>query len=237
MVNLIDAFMKSLAALWAVCAACQLAGERPRASLKLADKSNMAYPVRDGEWRNVVRCGPNALYMFAKLRGWTGQLSDVYRVTPVSRRGCSLLQLKRSADSLGVPSECAKATPESLATAQMPVITHHDDQTSPNGGIGHFYLVTGFRPPNADGRAQLHCIDPSSLVERVIPINEFSRSWSGYVLIGAVPAARGRATWYLFVATVFATALVGGWIWRASRPATCLYSSNPNRSDPEGRQP
>lgn len=164
------------------------------------------------DWRTAFRCGPNALYLFLRVRGWRGELNEIYDRVPTGKKGCSLLELQRASESMGISTAAFRTDIDGLRAVRMPVITYHTNAWSTD--VGHFYFVTSIGRIGTDGIERVDIIDPISLVEKDILMHEFARSWTGYMLADQLTGGYGHRR-YNFVLGVFTlVAAIGTWFWQ-----------------------
>lgn len=196
---------------------------------ELADEEQVR--LTEDDWRSAIACGPNALYLFMKSRGWEGDLQQLYDKAPIdSKRGTNLQQLADAAVSLGVSAGVVQADLSDLRYLQLPLITHHDGESATGPLTGHFYFVSAIGRVLANGQEVVAVIDPVSLAEKDIPTEEFIRSWTGYILsdgerrgITSVVLTALADSLVLSLASSAAVLLslcFAAWAWRGGAPIT-----------------
>jgi ABC-type bacteriocin/lantibiotic exporter with double-glycine peptidase domain len=106
------------ATLWQIAFLCLAAVTCPA-----ADSNPSSLPTSEAAtYRNILKCGPNALYLFLR---WSGcQEVPLTRLDqlPISSSGTSLLVLRDAAKALGVRSEVRRYRAEELDALPLPAI-------------------------------------------------------------------------------------------------------------------
>lgn len=136
-------------------------------------------------WRKKADCGPISLYVFARLIGLEVAFDRIERqiqVDPV--RGCTLDQLCRAADEMGLSAEARFVQPDDLTTVPFPCILHGIDGLG--AGAGHFLVLTGY----SGSRRQFAAINPSTELFGWVPEASVRQLYTGYVLVPTSTAER-----------------------------------------------
>lgn len=123
-------------------------------------------------WRAPANCGPNCLYAYLKLNGKDILLDDLRRLVPLGPEGTSFWQLQKAAEHFGVPSRIIHSAPAKLRKLTLPAIAHYSGPRE-----GHFTLLLAVRDQS------VVTADMTTCEIQEIPVHEFKRLWSGYLLV------------------------------------------------------
>ena len=113
-------------------------------------------------------CGVAALTMIARAHGLAASLSEVRRQISVGPQGCSLAELKRVAESLGLSTRAIRIGLDHLPGMPLPALVHLTD--------GHYVAVYAWTS------ASVVVGDPARGIVQM-GLWEFQRSWSGAALL------------------------------------------------------
>jgi hypothetical protein len=131
-------------------------------------------------WRDRNDCGPLCLYALFQLEGKEVSIKEIKNLTPLDgERGCSLDDLRRAAEKLGMPVEVRYVKPSDLINVPCPYILHGHASLEKN--TGHFLVVVDY---NKHEKLPFTIIDPS-YDDKIFMHNEDAilKSFSGYVLV------------------------------------------------------
>jgi len=118
-------------------------------------------------------CGPNAMYVFLRLRNVACELAKLKREIPLEENGVSMLHLRGAAQRYGVDVSVLQVTPSQL-TAATPAIVRMQSNKAPQEG--HYVVLTQID----DELAQV--IDSAGGATIRMPRSTFDREFSGYAL-------------------------------------------------------
>jgi len=168
--------------------------------------------ARPEKWQEFNACGPNCLFVFMRMHGVEVSHSELLSTDGDLTDGTSLEQLKQMCETRGLQARVVRATLDSLAHVQLPVIAHLD-----NGAERHFVVlckIEGDEVVTVDGT--------HGMINR-LSRDDFLAKWSGYALI--------RHTWFsadlagnALIALVIALVAAVSWDllrvrWRRGRSA------------------
>jgi hypothetical protein len=161
-------------------------------------------------WRVANQCSVNALYMLARLHGKKVNYAGIEDRLPVREKGTSLAEMRDCASEIGLPCRVFKTTPDVLNRCALPVIAHWEEQ---RGITGHYVLVVAVK----DGWVEY--IDGTTAITDVLPMTEFRKRWSGYLLVPQ--EGKGWLWWVYLAAAVLGPLSLGLALWsrRRGRPA------------------
>jgi hypothetical protein len=143
-------------------------------------------------WRDRGDCGPLALFVLMKLEGEHPTVDDVKRLTPVDlKRGCSLEDLRQTAETLGMPTDVRFVNPRDLRDVPRPFVLH--GITSVVQDLGHFFVVVDYDPK----KKAYALIDPVEERFSWNPEASLLYGYTGYVL---VPRYTAGQKWDLLAA-------------------------------------
>jgi ABC-type bacteriocin/lantibiotic exporter with double-glycine peptidase domain len=129
------------------------------------------------DYRQMLACGPNALYMFLVIAGYGDSVKSGLPDLPVSERGTSMLQLQQAAAAVGVKTEILLVPPENFRRLKLPALVHSRGSGINTVQLTHFDVA--FR---LDGNS-LHVLDGTTARRRVIPLDFVGTFSTGYVLV------------------------------------------------------
>jgi ABC-type bacteriocin/lantibiotic exporter with double-glycine peptidase domain len=145
-----------------------------------AELSSNQRDLSIGEVRSLVmKCGPNALYLFLKCHNHQTDLKEIESRLEITDRGVTLLDLKRVANALGLQSEVNKISLQELENCHLPVIAHLP-RSYLTEGTGHFVLVYDLVKDGS--RRGIWFIDPTTGHEVRYRWERMPLKWDGYVL-------------------------------------------------------
>jgi hypothetical protein len=174
-------------------------------------------------WRVAYRCGPNALYVYLRLRGHAVAYDDVLNSLPIGEYGTTLADLQRVAGEHGVRSAVIRATPETLASL-LPAVVHTEEKSRVTG---HYSVVVGM------SKDEVVMIDGTTASTTVVPLSEFTKDWSGYALV----PDRGFPPWIRSIGEIVAAVVLGGaayfGILRLWRPSPEALASTREQTVPK----
>jgi len=142
------------------------------------------------EWRDILNCGPNCLYMLLSLKGQSVSYRAVRDAVPVGPHGSTLEDLRRAAARFGVDAAVVRCGVEEL-TPFLPAIVHVDPM---DGGEGHFVLLLG-----AKGDV-FYAVETSNAEVVPMPRVMFVNEWTGTAMV--VRASRWAGLWPIGAGTV-----------------------------------
>ncbi|AGA28038.1 cysteine peptidase family C39 domain-containing protein [Singulisphaera acidiphila] len=131
-------------------------------------------------WQEPILCGPNALFVLLRLRGFNVARDQVTRLIPITKTGSSLADLSKAASALGLKHQVRKVSQSELFRLSPPFLVHEDIRsTDPEvRDSGHFFVTVRF-----NDQGQVGIIDGVSGNYQFIEKARFDRSFSGYVLV------------------------------------------------------
>lgn len=141
-----------------------------------------------GHWREVNYCGVNCAYTWLRMASFDVDYEDCCRGIGINQMGSSLLSMKNFLQSKGLSCQVIKGGPQSLTAVACPYIAHFETELNPTG---HFVLVLG---RNAN---QMEFVDGMNATYHAIPVQDFLRHWSGYLLVERSP--NPLAHWPVFL--------------------------------------
>lgn len=118
-------------------------------------------------------CGPNAMYVFLRLRNVACELEQLKRELPLEKDGVNMLALKGAANHYGVDVNVIQANPSQLIAA-TPLIARMQSGRSPQEG--HYVVLTQIN----DELVQV--IDSADGATIRMPRSTFDREFTGYAL-------------------------------------------------------
>lgn len=125
-------------------------------------------------WRTVNRCPINSLYIVLRMHGRPVDYRQLEQDIPISERGSSLVHLRDSANRYGLNALIVRETPNELPHYDLPVIAHWEEEKE---STGHYVVVT------AATDTWVEYIDGGTAMINVMPMNEFSKRWTGYAVV------------------------------------------------------
>lgn len=126
--------------------------------------------------REMMPCGPNALYIFLLLSGVDESgLKETVERLPVSEDGTSMLDLKKAASALNVETSILKFQMEDIASIPLPVIAQL--RSSPTTVIRTHYSVFYARD-----KERVYALDGTTGNKYTIRYSKLANFWTGYVL-------------------------------------------------------
>jgi hypothetical protein len=129
-------------------------------------------------WRDASRCSVNAVYIGLKLLGRRVDYASVLERVPIGEKGARLTDMRDCAASFGVEAQVVKATPASLAACPLPAIAHCEEE---HQTTGHYVVVVGLTPD------EVEYIDGTTGNSTTAPMAEFSKRWTGHLLLLQAP--------------------------------------------------
>jgi hypothetical protein len=132
-------------------------------------------------WRESGDCGPMSLYVLMRLLDRKVSIAAVKNAVPIdSEIGCSLADVARGAEALGLETDIRFVKPDDVPRLDYPCILHTTG--SLQKGTGHFFVVAGYDPQ----KREYSVVDID--VERALPTSEEAllNGFSGYVLMPKV---------------------------------------------------
>ena len=143
-------------------------------------------------WQEPVLCGPNALFVLAKLSGLDVTREDITKLVPISETGSTLADLSKAATKLGLPHEIRKVSQSEMFRLSPPFLVHDSIRASgPEAAdTGHFFVVVRFNE-----RGQIGIVDGVSGLYQFVETARFDRSFSGYVLLPELDFLGFPARW------------------------------------------
>jgi predicted double-glycine peptidase len=148
--------------------------------------SSIAAVSEGASWRVASNCGPNALYAYLKMNGAKPDLNELLEITRPSDRGVSLSTLEAASKHFGVQSRMIQVTLHDLPRLPMPAIAHLSSYRN-----GHYVVLLG-----ADVDSVLIADLVACSIDR-IPIAQFTKDWSGYLLIRESASRFIRLAWVM----------------------------------------
>ena len=129
--------------------------------------------------RDILACGPNSLFMFLILSGYSNVTFSQFEDIPVFPNGASLLSLRDASAKYGVRTEIRRYRHEDIVSLPVPAIvqlTNHAGHSPYHFNV--IYKVTSGRCHMLDGITG----------ERFWCHRENLRNWwTGYALVGGQP--------------------------------------------------
>lgn len=165
-------------------------------------------------YAEVLRCGPNALFMFLMMSGQEAvSFEDLLRSVPISSEGASMLALRDVARRCGVPAEVRQYEPQEIDWMPLPALiqTKKDQVIIPH----HFDVVY-----RVDGE-RVYLLDGTTGEKDYIRRSKLANFWTGYALIH--PQSLGATVtdryWHVLVGFLGLAncAVVFGWLRNARR--------------------
>lgn len=144
----------------------------------MAQETGSAQQADETRWRDAARCSVNSVYIGLKLLGRRVDYASVLERVPVGDKGARLTDLRDCAASFGVEAQVVRATPASLAACPLPAIAHCEEERQITG---HYVVVVGLTP---DG---VEYIDGTNGNSCTAPMAEFSKKWTGHLLLLQAP--------------------------------------------------
>ncbi len=135
-------------------------------------------------WRTGRNDAVNCLYLLMAIAEKPVSYEEARSALWMSEPGPSLTSIKTAAQRLGISTTIYKSSPDAIRSMPMPLIAHMDPRRG--GDAGRFVVLFSVT------RDVCGIIDGGSAMISEIPIHEFRRDWSGYV-IGLSP--RLGASW------------------------------------------
>jgi hypothetical protein len=163
-------------------------------------------------WRQSKHCGPNCMYLLARLSGFCPAYDALCIATNVGEMGCSIADLMDAAQAQGIPVVAYQCSYKDLPSLGQAVIMHLEtDAALQSGSGGHFIVAQCLK----DGRLAIFD-GTTGLYEERGP-SEILPLWTGYVL-----AIDSRRTWWQrVVPTAVAIAVAAGTLaWMMQRLLT-----------------
>ena len=157
-------------------------------------------------WQTNSLCGPNALFLLAKLHGKQIRYSDIRdAITIDPERGCSFADLLRVSNRFKLGFVSRKIRFDDLAQIPTPFIAHlrRDELKQASG---HFVVVAEIA--SKDGR--IYAYDPISEFRNNYDKADFHRAMSGYILCSN---QRSDYTALLVAVGVFVNIFLGLKLW------------------------
>jgi ABC-type bacteriocin/lantibiotic exporter with double-glycine peptidase domain len=146
-------------------------------------------------------CGANSLYLFLRLHGCNLSYSELAAALGEDERGVSLHQLRSVASAFDLQCTVRKGNLINLGGCSLPLIAHMANPTP--GELGHYVVVVHLSD------AAVTMLDGTSGLEEQIPLDEFARSWTGYVLEG------GAGSRWALELEHLASLLLASFVWFA----------------------
>ncbi len=159
----------------------------PETASSLGRSETLEKPSKDWSWlpwwREKGDCGPLALFVLMKLEGKQVTVHDIKRLTPFDpEQGCSLHDLCRTSEKLGMLTEVRFVKPSDLSNLPHPFILHGVASIERN--LGHFVVIVDYDP---DGE-NYAVIDPIRESFAWSPEASVHNGYSGYVLVPMYPS-------------------------------------------------
>ncbi len=169
----------------------------------------MHTPTAGDKWRIPERDAANCLYFLLRFHGIGASYADVVQAIGRDQR-VSLHTLSVAANQLGLASGVYEATPEFLGSLHEPVIAFTEDGTLGDGG----FVVVLYMDASAEADSDMQVLAGGIALLRMIPTDEFRRSWSGHILMRRPDGTRSLVSWCL---AGVSAGLLGGMVvvwWR-----------------------
>ncbi len=125
------------------------------------------------EWRDVLNCGPNCLYMLLSLQGKSVTYREVRAAVPVGPHGSSFHALKQAAARFGVDGAVVRCGVNELKLF-LPAIVHMDLM---DGGDGHFVLLLGATDTT------FYTVETANAEVVPLPRAMFLKNWTGTAFV------------------------------------------------------
>ncbi|WP_417393243.1 cysteine peptidase family C39 domain-containing protein [Gimesia sp.] len=136
---------------------------------------NQDINVNNVVWRSERVCGVNSLYFLLTL---SGHKADYLKLQDnlLKEKLVSLEDIRKSAESHGMPVCVTVLTPEELRSLATPVIVHLDNVDISGSTQGHYVVIF---ETDVEG---VHYLDGTTAESFHISWREFERAWSGYAV-------------------------------------------------------
>jgi len=129
---------------------------------------------KEAIWRTAYACPINATYLAMKMHGADVRYQEVLEGLNVQPEGTSLVDLRDFVTKHGLKGEIVRTTLSSLPNLDLPVIAHWEQEKNTTG---HYVVIIA-----ASGNG-VEFIDGTSACLRAVPLAEFGKPWTGYVLL------------------------------------------------------
>ena len=148
------------------------------------------------EWRDVLNCGPNCLYMLLSLQGKSVTYREVRDAVPVGPHGSTFEDLKRAADRFGLDGAVVRCGLDEVKPF-LPAIVHVDVM---DGGDGHFVLLLGATDTT------FYTVETANAEVVPLPRGIFLKNWTGTAFV--TRAGRRPMSWPVMVGGLASVACV-----------------------------
>jgi ABC-type bacteriocin/lantibiotic exporter with double-glycine peptidase domain len=134
-------------------------------------------------WQQNLLCGPNALFLYGRLSGFDIDYDSVREKIEIDpKRGCSVADLDKAAQELGLDLRVRKVTPTFLrSTSALPMVVH-TNRSNDRWNTGHFLVLVGVN----EEKKTYRIIDPISEANYSIEFGQLDRAMSGYALVSPI---------------------------------------------------
>jgi hypothetical protein len=126
------------------------------------------------DYSDLLRCGPNSLYVFMALNGQGGIRYDDLPQMPVTSQGTSLADLCSAAITLGADVEIRRY--EKITDVPLPAIIHRMQAAD---AITRFHYDVVYKLD----RNTIYTINGTTGEDHRIPAEKFGKLWMGYALV------------------------------------------------------
>jgi ABC-type bacteriocin/lantibiotic exporter with double-glycine peptidase domain len=120
------------------------------------------------------KCPSNSLYIFLSILGKRLDYQELEHYLPVDQSGSSLADMRRCTEPFGVRTTVLKLTPEDLPNCPVPAILHCEEEKAVTG---HYVILL------AATSDEVEYVDGTTAIIDVMPMSEFRKNWSGFVLV------------------------------------------------------
>lgn len=124
---------------------------------------------------DMLVCGLNSLYIYGVLNSNTNTLNSLRKIVPVTELGTSMLELKRAAYMMGIPSKIIKCETNRVSYLRLPAIIPIEPIL---GGLSHYVVVYKI------SKEYTYIIDSSNGDMCKYNLEDLiTQTWKGYALI------------------------------------------------------
>lgn len=157
------------------------------------DGGSQDRPDVDRNWRVSERDAANCLYFLLRFHGAPATYSDVVRALGDKGRA-SLPAVQAAAGKLGLDAGMYQCTLKDLVETREPVIAYVE-----SGGLGHggFIVVLGLRENQGKEPGFVLALAGGEACLEFMTIEEFVRTWSGFILKPRRPRSAHALAWFL----------------------------------------
>lgn len=170
------------------------------------------------DWQKDSLCGPNALFIVARLSGSRLTYQDVRNTISIDpNRGCSVADLDSAARQLNIDYRARKITPSELkAGVDLPIVIHTINDSS-KWNTGHFLVLVGISEKDKAYRI----VDPVTEVESSFDYASMERAMSGLALVPTVDLVESSVMfWIINLVCLCPLCLIVYWlVWRRKSEA------------------